>query len=312
MNRRQVQPEQSHKGASREQIERAGVATNELVEIGGYRAVILPNRERGGFTGLFFDLAGVIDFHGQDMDSAERDGAETLRVLLEYCTKEGKEHRRATPLDWSDLEIPYNQSWDEEEKIRRREHQRGSLLGCLRARLWKIPPPPPDDDLHPVLVGMLRSGAKEPDYSRHIIHYQNGKMVSDGETNAVTPYQHSQGFAELELTPEDRAGNLAVVKTLRKAEDRAARERAGGSKGGSASNLTGYDKALHLASKIRKSEPRISTRDLADRIKAEGGSRVTAEAETLRKKIATWEKEERIQKSTATPGRKPKRSQKNK
>lgn len=218
MNRRQVQPEQSHKGASREQIERAGVAANELVEIDGYQAVILPDRERGGFTGLFFDLAGVIDFHGQDMDSAERDGAETLRVLLEYCTKEGKEHRRATPLDWSDLEIPYNQSWDEEEKIRRREHQRGSLLGCLRARLWKIPPPPPDDDLHPVLVGMLRSGAKEPDYSRHIIHYQNGKMVSDGETNAVTPYQHSQGFAEIELTPEDRAGNLAVVKVNRKAK----------------------------------------------------------------------------------------------
>lgn len=76
-----------------------------------------------------------------------------------------------------------------------------------------------------------------------------------------------------------------------------------GAEGGSLANLAGDEKALHLASTIRKREPKISTHALAARIKAEGGSRVTVGKDSLRAKIAAWEKAGKIPWSIATDGR---------
>lgn len=211
----------------------------------------------------------------------------------------------------------------------------------------KVPPPPPDADLSPFEVGAYLAG-HIPDYTVYTIQIggetqaerielhrryllpegfakwmetEDAKRTdvepiqvieSTGMSGAMTIDQSAEAWGEVGKPAEIQAAHLEKVKALRKAEDRAIRERKGSSKGGRASNLTGDDKALHLASRIRKREAGISTRSLADRIKAEGGTRVTVGAEALRKKIATWEVEGKIPKSVATGGRKPKGGRKGK
>jgi len=79
-----------------------------------------------------------------------------------------------------------------------------------------------------------------------------------------------------------------------------------GASGGSAGNLAGDEKALDLATKIRKREPGISGHALAKRIKTDGGSRVTVGERSLRAKIAAWEIAGKIPKKVAITDRKSK------
>lgn len=198
-------------------IERAGVASEELVEIDGFRAIILPDRERGGFSGVFLDLAGAIDFHGLDWDSAKRDAAETLRVLLEYCQTHDEDPRRIEPLDWSDFEVPDNPKWGDVERNRRREHMRSHLLKGLCHRLKEIPPPHPGADLDPFAVGLFLVGARHT-YFRQIVRDSNVKSVCDGYDGSATSEQAFEGHSEIEKPPEIQAAHRTAVKELRKTE----------------------------------------------------------------------------------------------
>lgn len=209
----------------------------------------------------------------------------------------------------------------------------------------KVPPPPPDADLSPFEVGAYLAG-HVPEYVVHSdqsggktqaerielhrrllppedfaewLETENAKRTDVepirtverlGMTGAMASSELREAIDETEKPPEIQAVHLEKVKALRKAEDRAIREREGSSKGGRASNLTGDDKALHLATKIRKREPGISDRSLAKRIKNEGGSSVSVGESSLRSKVAAWVKEGKIQKSVATAGRKPKSGRK--
>lgn len=63
-----------------------------------------------------------------------------------------------------------------------------------------------------------------------------------------------------------------------------------GAKGGAVANLTGNEKAKHLAKSIRKKNPMLSDRGVARKIKEEGCSSVSNDVESLRKSVAAWAK----------------------
>lgn len=79
-----------------------------------------------------------------------------------------------------------------------------------------------------------------------------------------------------------------------------------GAVGGSVANLTGDEKALHLAKSIRRKSPCLSDREVAGEVKRQGGSTVSNGVESLRKKIAAWVKVGKLPAKIPAPIGKPK------
>lgn len=67
------------------------MSMNNLMTIGGHKAVISFDPERGLFRGEFTGLAGGADFYAKDVDGLKREGEISLRVYLAACAKRGIE-----------------------------------------------------------------------------------------------------------------------------------------------------------------------------------------------------------------------------
>jgi len=63
--------------------------TNNMMEIGGHRAVIQFDPETGMFRGEFVGLNGGADFYSDSVAGLHREGEASLRVFLDMRRKEG-------------------------------------------------------------------------------------------------------------------------------------------------------------------------------------------------------------------------------
>ena len=62
----------------------------------GYKAVIAYDPEIEMFRGEFVGLNGGADFYAKDLDGLRREGAESLRIFLEECQKQGVNPRKSS------------------------------------------------------------------------------------------------------------------------------------------------------------------------------------------------------------------------
>jgi len=62
---------------------------NNMMLIGGHRAVIQFDPEINMFRGEFVGLNGSADFYAGDVKGLEREGATSLRVFMETCRANG-------------------------------------------------------------------------------------------------------------------------------------------------------------------------------------------------------------------------------
>lgn len=67
---------------------------NNMMEIGGYRAVVAYDPELEMFRGEFVGLNGGADFYARDIEGLKREGALSLKVFLDMCKEEGVEPRK--------------------------------------------------------------------------------------------------------------------------------------------------------------------------------------------------------------------------
>lgn len=126
------------------------------------------------------------------------------------------------------------------------------------------------------------------------------------EDERIQRSARAEFFNEVNRDLHSRGGRALGERVLARNE----KERVGAAKGGAASNLTGDDKALHLAKSIRKRDSSLSDRELAKAIKKQGGSSVSNSEETLRRKIAQWVKDGKVPSRTTAEGHKPNRGKK--
>jgi predicted HicB family RNase H-like nuclease len=66
-----------------------------MMEIGGFRAVIRFDPEIEMFRGEFIGLNGGADFYARDIDGLRKEGALSLAVFLDMCAEDGVEPRKA-------------------------------------------------------------------------------------------------------------------------------------------------------------------------------------------------------------------------
>lgn len=64
---------------------------NNVMTIEGHRAVISFDPDIGLFRGEFTGLAGGADFYAADVAGLQREGATSLKVYLDACTKDSIE-----------------------------------------------------------------------------------------------------------------------------------------------------------------------------------------------------------------------------
>ncbi|MBV0889797.1 type II toxin-antitoxin system HicB family antitoxin [Komagataeibacter oboediens] len=64
---------------------------NNVMEIGGHRAVIQFDPEIGMFRGEFLGLNGGADFYADSVEGLRKEGETSLRVFLEMCEEKGIE-----------------------------------------------------------------------------------------------------------------------------------------------------------------------------------------------------------------------------
>lgn len=64
---------------------------NNIMTIGGHRAVIAFDPDIGRFRGEFTGLSGGADFYADDVAGLQREGEISLRVYLDLCAKRGIE-----------------------------------------------------------------------------------------------------------------------------------------------------------------------------------------------------------------------------
>ena len=60
-----------------------------ILEIDGYKAVIMYDPETEKFRGEFIGLAGGADFYGTTIDELKTEGKKSLKVFLDICKEEG-------------------------------------------------------------------------------------------------------------------------------------------------------------------------------------------------------------------------------
>lgn len=60
-----------------------------ILEIDGYKAVIMYDPETEKFRGEFIGLAGGADFYGTTIDELKTEGKRSLKVFLDICKEEG-------------------------------------------------------------------------------------------------------------------------------------------------------------------------------------------------------------------------------
>ena len=63
------------------------------IEIDGYRAIVQYDPEIDMFRGEFIGLNGGADFYAKDRAGLRREGALSLKVLLEMCREDGVKSR---------------------------------------------------------------------------------------------------------------------------------------------------------------------------------------------------------------------------
>jgi predicted HicB family RNase H-like nuclease len=66
----------------------------DIIEIDGFRAVILYDPEIDMFRGEFVGLNGGADFYAKDIDNLRKEGEISLKVFLEMCNADGVEPRK--------------------------------------------------------------------------------------------------------------------------------------------------------------------------------------------------------------------------
>ncbi|MBB2156644.1 type II toxin-antitoxin system HicB family antitoxin [Gluconacetobacter diazotrophicus] len=62
---------------------------NNVMTIGGHRAVVQFDPEIGMFRGEFVGLSGGADFYADSVAGLQREGETSLRVFLEMCAEKG-------------------------------------------------------------------------------------------------------------------------------------------------------------------------------------------------------------------------------
>ena len=62
---------------------------NNVMEIGGHRAVIQFDPAAGVFRGEFLGLNGGADFYADSVAGLQQEGETSLRVFLEMCAEKG-------------------------------------------------------------------------------------------------------------------------------------------------------------------------------------------------------------------------------
>jgi|SRR5450830_666047 predicted HicB family RNase H-like nuclease len=62
-----------------------------VMEINGYKALIVFDPDTNLFRGEFIDLNGGADFYTADVKSLQREGATSLKVFLDMCREDGVE-----------------------------------------------------------------------------------------------------------------------------------------------------------------------------------------------------------------------------
>ena len=68
--------------------------TLNLMEIGGFKAVIQYDPEIEMFRGEFTGLNGGADFYARDIEALKHEGATSLKVFLDACEARGIEPKR--------------------------------------------------------------------------------------------------------------------------------------------------------------------------------------------------------------------------
>lgn len=69
--------------------------TMNVMEIGGFKAVIQYDPEIEIFRGEFTGLNGGADFYARDIEALKHEGATSLKVFLDACEARGIEPRRS-------------------------------------------------------------------------------------------------------------------------------------------------------------------------------------------------------------------------
>lgn len=67
---------------------------NNVMTIGGYKAVIAYDPEIQMFRGEFLGLNGGADFYAKDVEGLQREGEISLKVFLEACAEDGVDPRK--------------------------------------------------------------------------------------------------------------------------------------------------------------------------------------------------------------------------
>ena len=66
-----------------------------VMEIGGYKALIAFDPDSNQFRGEFIDLNGGADFYAANVKSLRREGETSLKVFLDMCREDGVEPRKS-------------------------------------------------------------------------------------------------------------------------------------------------------------------------------------------------------------------------
>ena len=66
-----------------------------VMEIGGYKALIAFDSETSQFRGEFVDLNGGADFYAAGVKALQREGKISLKIFLNMCREDGVEPRKS-------------------------------------------------------------------------------------------------------------------------------------------------------------------------------------------------------------------------
>jgi len=236
---KQGQAHPSRHGSHKE-VEAVGIEAHELEEIKGFQVVILPNRAGDGFQGLFLDLAGKVDFYGEDIEAARLDAVGSLRVFLKYCKRECINPVRESPLDWSGLEV----------FPRIRLFMRSRLIKALGDRL-QIVPAPPSEKLDALAFAIENHGLDAPIHHCEIIHKNDGrKSVASG---------HGGSMGDSQTARRIEVAHARELSKMRPLEDARMARSDGGKKG----------KAVQMENAKKRVSERTKSRINGDQLKLE-------------------------------------------
>ena len=65
-----------------------------IIDIGGYKAVVAFDPDLGLFRGEFVGLNGGADFYAKDAESLKREGKISLDVFLRMCEEDGVQPKK--------------------------------------------------------------------------------------------------------------------------------------------------------------------------------------------------------------------------